>query len=126
MVAGPLAERYQLPVAVIGFHKGVGSGSLRGPAGVQLHTALCQVTDCLERFGGHQAAAGVTIKLPRLEEFRERFAEAIAAVPALPASGQHQLQPNCSGESLAELVADLARIDPCCEANPRPALAFPG
>jgi len=60
IVAGQLVTRYARPVMVIGFDDdGVGRGSVRGPKGARLYDALQAVSDLLQRFGGHQGAAGV-------------------------------------------------------------------
>jgi single-stranded-DNA-specific exonuclease len=121
IVAGRLADKYLRPVIVIGFEGDVGRGSVRGPKGVRLHDALACVAACLERFGGHQAAAGLEVRASRLDELRASFEEAIrspkiansapAALPALRLSDD---------DDPARVVADIDKLEPCGEANPAP------
>src|SRR6185295_13328852 len=80
IVAGRLADRYARPVIVVGFEGETGRGSVRGPKGARLHDALRGVPPgILDRFGGHQAAAGLEVRKERLGELRESFESAVAA-----------------------------------------------
>jgi single-stranded-DNA-specific exonuclease len=82
IVAGRLVSRYGKPVIAIGFEPGgQGRGSVRGPKGARLHDALTQVGDVLDRFGGHQAAAGVEVRQSRLGDLRDAFERAIESAP---------------------------------------------
>lgn len=56
----------------------VGKGSGRSIPGFDLHAALTSCGDLLEKFGGHRAAAGLTIAPERIGEFAERFDAAAA------------------------------------------------
>jgi single-stranded-DNA-specific exonuclease len=51
----------------------VGKGSGRSIPGFDLHAALTACGDLLEKFGGHRAAAGLTILPERIAEFAARF-----------------------------------------------------
>lgn len=128
IVAGRLADQYQRPVIVVGFEGEVGRGSVRGPAGFKLHDALAQIQDVLLRFGGHQAAAGVVVELSRLSELRARFEEVCSQQCALehtgPITTSAPLVELAPGDDLRDVLADLLRLEPCGEANPRPELAL--
>jgi single-stranded-DNA-specific exonuclease len=129
IVAGRLADEYNLPTIVIGFDGDVGRGSVRGPDGFPLHDALSQVQDCLVRFGGHQAAAGLEIERARLPELSQRFTEVCAEISR--ARGKRQatlrdwirLDPR---ETPKQILTDLERLEPCGEKNPRPSLVVSG
>ncbi len=76
IVAGRLAERYHRPVVIISLDKlgaRPGTGSARSVPGFNLHAALSACADSLIRFGGHAAAAGLTIEERQLAQFREEF-----------------------------------------------------
>ncbi|GMV15756.1 MAG: single-stranded-DNA-specific exonuclease RecJ [Polyangiaceae bacterium] len=125
IVAGRLASRYGKPVIAVGFEpSGHGRGSVRGPKGSRLHDALSQVQDVLERFGGHQAAAGVELRLDRLEDLREGFEKACEAAPALAPEDEHAdtvwLH---AADSPARVLGDVARLEPCGQGNPAPRVA---
>lgn len=125
IVAGRLVARYGKPVIAVGFEPGGhGRGSVRGPKGSRLHDALSQVEDVLERFGGHQAAAGVELRLDRLEALREGFQRACAAAPAVVLEDEHAdtvwLH---ASDAPARVLADVARLEPCGQGNPAPRVA---
>jgi single-stranded-DNA-specific exonuclease len=75
IVASRLVERHHRPVVVISLDEsGEGRGSGRSISGFDLLAALRACSEHLEGFGGHRAAAGLTIKAENVEAFREAFA----------------------------------------------------
>jgi single-stranded-DNA-specific exonuclease len=70
IVASRLVERYGRPVVLIAGTKGSG----RAPGNFDLHGALAACAGELERFGGHRAAAGLTIEPGRIDAFAAAFA----------------------------------------------------
>ncbi len=126
VVAGRLVDRYQVPVVVIGFEGDEGRGSVRGPAGARLFDALTEASEPLTRFGGHQAAAGVTVARAAVARFREAFEAACSAGAAAPKEATVQdpaaVVPLMAGDRLFQVVTDLERLEPCGERNPAPSL----
>jgi single-stranded-DNA-specific exonuclease len=74
IVASRLVERYGRPVVLIAGTHGDWTGSGRSIAGFDLHDGLRQCAGHLERWGGHAAAAGLSIKPENLPAFAEAFA----------------------------------------------------
>jgi single-stranded-DNA-specific exonuclease len=75
IVASRLVERHCRPVVVISLgENGEGKGSGRSIPGFDLLAALEACAKHLEGFGGHRAAAGLTIKTENVAAFREAFA----------------------------------------------------
>ncbi|HVX31941.1 MAG TPA: single-stranded-DNA-specific exonuclease RecJ [Solirubrobacterales bacterium] len=75
IVASRLVERHHRPVVVISLDgEGGGRGSGRGIPGFDLHAALAACSEHLESFGGHKAAAGLSIRAANVEAFRRAFA----------------------------------------------------
>jgi len=75
IVASRLVERHCRPVVVISLDEmGEGRGSGRSIPGFDLLAALEACAEHLEGFGGHRAAAGLTIKAENVPAFREAFA----------------------------------------------------
>ncbi len=75
IVASRLVERHCRPVVVISLdEKGEGKGSGRSIPGFDLLAALEACAEYLEGFGGHRAAAGLTIKAENVVAFQEAFA----------------------------------------------------
>ena len=74
IVASRLVERFHRPVVLIaGSHDGW-KGSGRSVAQFDLHAALGACSQHLERYGGHRAAAGLSIDPTRVDAFAEAFA----------------------------------------------------
>ena len=74
IVASRLVERYNRPVVMIAGSGEEWKGSGRSIPSFDLHGALGACSEHLERFGGHRAAAGLSIRHDRLEAFAEAFA----------------------------------------------------
>jgi single-stranded-DNA-specific exonuclease len=75
IVASRLVERYNRPVVLVaGGAERAWRGSGRSISTFDLHGALGACSALLERFGGHRAAAGLSILPERLEAFAEAFA----------------------------------------------------
>lgn len=75
IVASRLVEKYYRPVIVLNFdpEKGVAKGSARSIAGYDLFKNLSTCRDILPHFGGHPAAAGMTLNLENVAELRSRL-----------------------------------------------------
>ncbi|CAM4367150.1 single-stranded-DNA-specific exonuclease RecJ [Paenibacillus tarimensis] len=70
IVASKLIERHYRPTLVLGIdpETGKAKGSARSIDGFDLYAALTECADLLEHYGGHQAAAGMTLHRDRLDE----------------------------------------------------------
>jgi single-stranded-DNA-specific exonuclease len=73
IVASRLVERFNRPVVLIAGSGGAWKGSGRSVSAFDLHGALAACSGLLERFGGHRAAAGLSILPEQLEAFAEAF-----------------------------------------------------
>jgi single-stranded-DNA-specific exonuclease len=81
IVASRLVERHRRPVVVVSLDgEGGGRGSGRSIPGFDLHAALGACAEHLESFGGHRAAAGLSLRAENLDAFREAFAAHAATV----------------------------------------------
>ena len=132
LVASRLSNRHHLPSIVFTAddEPGFARGSARCPEipGLDLMQLLERCRDLLTTFGGHRAAAGLTLPEERLGEFRERFAavcaEAERGLDMRPESRvEAWIRPD---EADAALEADLARIGPFGTLNPQPLLGMRG
>jgi single-stranded-DNA-specific exonuclease len=74
IVASRLVERFNRPVVLIAGGEELWKGSGRSIAAFDLHGALASCSGHLERFGGHRAAAGLSIRPEHVEAFAEAFA----------------------------------------------------
>ena len=74
IVASRIAHKYHRPTIVIGVDEnGVGKGSGRSIEGLNLVQALTRCADKLDRYGGHEMAAGLTIREQDVDLFAEQF-----------------------------------------------------
>lgn len=129
IVASRLKDRFSRPACVVGIEAGLGKGSGRSVAGVQLGAAViaAQQSGMLLRGGGHAMAAGFTVALERIGDFRaflcERVTAELAGAPATATLAvDAALAP--TGASGA-LVRTVGRIGPFGTGNPEPRFAFP-
>jgi single-stranded-DNA-specific exonuclease len=128
VVAGRLAEKYGKPVFVIsldaaGRGDAVGSGRAGGNH-LNLYDALGECQERLIRYGGHAAAAGITLNERQLQAFRGDFCEAIARqtadkqiVPEIVIDAEATL-----GQLTLEVVEQIQMLAPFGTGNPRPVL----
>jgi single-stranded-DNA-specific exonuclease len=68
-----ISKQFNRPTAVIAIEQGVGKGSLRTIPEFPLLPHLKELSDLLENFGGHDFAAGLTIKEDNIEIFKHKF-----------------------------------------------------
>src|SRR6185295_6881923 len=74
IVASRLQRRHHRPTLVIGFDEtGLGKGSGRSIPGLSLVAALAHCGGLLERHGGHEMAAGLTLREANFLQFRDAF-----------------------------------------------------
>ncbi|TWT81917.1 Single-stranded-DNA-specific exonuclease RecJ [Planctomycetes bacterium CA13] len=128
VVAGRLAEKYAKPVFILsldstGKPEAVGSGRAGG-TDINLHEALSECSERLVRFGGHKAAAGLTILEDQIDSFRGDFCEAVARQWQ-----ERQVEPEIvidAEASLGQLNLETAKhiemLAPFGAGNPRPIL----
>ncbi len=80
IVASRLVERFARPVVLVARSGDRWKGSGRSIGSFDLHAGLAACADHLERFGGHRAAAGLSIRHEQLEPFAAAFAAHADAV----------------------------------------------
>ena len=73
IVAARLTERYGVPTILLSSDGELATGSGRSISGFSLYEAISSVRDLTEKFGGHELAAGVTLRLENIDEFRNRI-----------------------------------------------------
>ena len=78
IVASRMIEQRYRPSIVLSEENGALIGSARSVHGVDIHQALESCEDLLQQFGGHPMAAGLSLKVEQLAEFKKRINDAIA------------------------------------------------
>lgn len=78
IVASRLTEQYYRPAVVLTRSEGMATGSARSVSGFDVYKAVQSCSDLLENFGGHTYAAGLTMRVEKVEEFSRRFEAYVA------------------------------------------------
>jgi single-stranded-DNA-specific exonuclease len=79
IVASRLIEHYHRPTVVLTQAGNYAAGSARSVPGFNLYEAIHACKDHLLGYGGHFAAAGMTMELEQVDAFRNKFEEIVAA-----------------------------------------------
>ena len=121
IAASRLVDRYGVPAVMISLDGDKGKGSCRSCGDFDLFAALTACRDLLTTFGGHAEAAGLTIERENIPAFREALRRYFEEHPptAAPALTPDVLIEDPGWLTLAG-TEDLARLEPCGAANPRP------
>jgi single-stranded-DNA-specific exonuclease len=128
IVASRLVERHHRPVVVISLdEEGGGRGSGRSIPGFDLLAALEACAEHLESFGGHRAAAGLSIKAENVAAFQEAFAaHANGALSAEDLRRTERVDAMVGGVGLGlELAEELRQLAPFGMGNPGVRLLVP-
>ena len=127
IVASRLVERFHRPVVLITRSHDSWKGSGRSIASFDLHGALAACSSNLVRFGGHRAAAGLSIDESRIEAFAEDFAaHADAHLDMGDLFEVVTVDAVVAGQDLTlELAEELSRLAPFGLGNPEPTLLVP-
>ena len=123
IVASRLTETYYRPTIVLtAGEDGIISGSARSVGGFDIYAAIDSCSDLLTNFGGHKFAAGLSMHINHLPEFRERFEHYVAAhiredqlQPSLQIEAELQL-----GDITKQFYNVLRHLEPFGPGNPRP------
>jgi single-stranded-DNA-specific exonuclease len=128
IVASRLVERFNRPVVLIAGTDGDWKGSGRSIAAFDLHGGLAACSSLLERWGGHRAAAGLSIKPENLPAFADAFAQHAAGLlleeDLRPVTHVDAVVPRGTRLTL-DLCAELARLAPFGLGNPDVTLLVP-
>ncbi len=124
IVASRIVEEFGRPAILIALDGAHGKGSGRSISALNLHSALKECSGLLERFGGHKAAAGITIATGNVDAFARRFNEVAAAtltpddlVPEVRID--LELAIDCANDDLERM---LRHFEPFGIGNPTPVL----
>jgi single-stranded-DNA-specific exonuclease len=108
IVASRLTETYYRPTLVFTKSGDRLAASARSVRGFDVYEALQACADCIEQFGGHTYAAGLTLHESRFEEFKSRF-EKVVSNSIQPEQLQPELQIDLRVH-LHQITPRLARI----------------
>lgn len=79
IVASRVTEQFYRPTIILTESNGLATGSARSVRDFDLYEAIGQCSDLLESYGGHMYAAGLTMRIENIPEFRRRFEEIVTS-----------------------------------------------
>jgi len=122
IVASQISNAYYRPVVLINTRDGMGMGSARSVAGLNLYDALASCGPFLENFGGHSMAAGLKIREENIADFQNAFESVIRRIsqpedstPTLPIDSELDFDTISDG-----LIDELESLMPFGIGNPEP------
>lgn len=125
IVASRLVEKNFRPVILFSIKDGIAKGSARSIPGINLYDMLARCSDCIDIFGGHAMAAGLSLPEKNIPEFARRFESVLAKqteqsgpelfVPKLYIDGRLDL--DMISDNLPE---QIKRLEPFGQGNPEP------
>ena len=125
IVSSKITDLYFKPSILLCNEGEFSKGSGRSIPGFDLHQALMQCQDTIDRFGGHAMAIGITIKTDKFQEFAEEFenvakeAKIDEIIPIINIDAKIELN-----EIKKEMVESLKLLEPYGEGNKMPIFAF--
>ncbi len=130
IVASKVLERYYRPTIILSIdtETGLAKGSARSIAGFDMYAALTACREQLKHFGGHQAAAGMTLDIDQISQLRSRL-QTIAARELTPEALIPIQTPDMEisfEEISVEGIAELELIGPFGMCNPAPSFVING
>ena len=122
IVAARLTERHHRPVVLISVDQGLGKGSARSVAGIDIAGCLAACSDLLEGFGGHAMAAGLKVAEGNLERFREAFErQVVSRTTAIETTPEVIIDCELPLDDITDdLIDEIESIEPYGTANPVP------
>lgn len=122
IVASRLVERYYRPVIVLSEQEGLYKGSARSVEGYSIFEALMAQSKWLQKFGGHEQAAGLTLK----QEDLQGFIEDLKVYNRTHLTEDHLVQKVHLDATLTsqvvrlQLLEELSHLEPYGLGNPKP------
>lgn len=128
IVSSRIKDMYYRPNILLSVEDGVATGSARSIEGFNLFDALCTCSDLMIKFGGHAAAAGMSLKAEnvpelarRLNEYAKIHMDSQMLVPVQ--RPELRLKPS---EVTVELIELIQRMEPFGQDMPEPLAEISG
>jgi single-stranded-DNA-specific exonuclease len=124
ILAARIAKQYNRPTLIISIEQGMGKGSMRTIPEFPLLPVLKKHSDLLINFGGHDYAAGLTIKEKDIPEFRAKFiGSAELALKEQDVFSKLYLDAKIHFTDLTfDFMESLSLLEPFGNENPQPLL----
>ena len=123
IISTRISKQYNRPTVMIAIDKGIGKGSVRSIREFPLLPVLKECSDILLNFGGHDFAAGLTIKEQNIEEFKRRFKAADEKLRDSDIVNKFYLDSEVKfGDLTFDFMESIRLLEPFGNENPQPIL----
>ena len=120
IIASRIVKKYGLPSVILSSKDSIAKGSLRTANELNLYRVLEQCSNILIQFGGHSAAAGVTIYEDKIKEFENKF-ESIISNYDFETGEPLEIDSLVKfSEITIDLISDIEKMEPFGKGNPYP------
>ena len=120
IIASRIVKKYGLPCVILSSKDSIAKGSLRTANELNVYRVLEQCSNILIQFGGHSAAAGVTIYEDKIKEFENKF-ESIISNYDFEAGEPLEIDSLVKfSEINIDLISDIEKMEPFGKGNPYP------
>lgn len=125
IVASKITEMYFKPTILMCLEGDIAKGSGRSVPGFDLHKALCDTSELLEKYGGHEMAVGLSMKKENFDKFKKALKAIVETsdldniVPIIYIDKVVTLK-----EIDKEKIVELKYLEPHGEANKMPVFAI--
>lgn len=125
IVAARICERYGKPTIVLSDENGTAHGSGRSFAGFNLYNSINAVSELLLKYGGHELAAGISIKAENIDLFRNKINDYALSVADADPKLNIDFRLNPAGMSI-DMAFAVKSLEPFGQGNPVPVFGIFG
>lgn len=125
IVAARICERYGKPTIVLSDENGTAHGSGRSFAGFNLYNSINAVSELLLKYGGHELAAGISIKAENIDLFRNKINNYALSVADADPKLNIDFRLNPAGMSI-DMAFAVKSLEPFGQGNPVPVFGIFG
>ncbi len=129
IVASKLVETFKVPAIVFSNaeEEGIIKASARSAGDLSIFDCLNNCADLFVKFGGHKAAAGLSMPKENLDEFIRRMNEQLVEIPAIQRTVQNFYDIEIAAEEITpKLVKELEMLEPFGMGNEKPVFKMKG
>ena len=125
IVSSKITEMYYKPSILIGFDGKEGKGSGRSIPGFDLHEALVNLSNYLEKFGGHEMAVGLSIDRSNFNSFKDALEKYDQEKNIDKLNPIIEIDKEIDFRDIkCDIIEELNLLEPFGEANRRPIFAY--
>ena len=125
IVSSKITDIYFKPSILVCFEGDEAKGSGRSIPGFDLHEALSHMSDCLEKYGGHEMAIGLSLKKKDFPKLQEKFEEYVTEKDISDLLPIIEIDKIITLKDLnIDVVKELDMLEPFGEANKKPIFVY--